>query len=292
MNANMQHEADSNWLIDDDQPGDDDEADARPTPWRVMIVDDDVDVHVVTKFSLSNTSFMGRRISFLHAYSAAEAMTVLQGTPDVALILLDVIMESDDAGLRLAHRIRTELGNKTVRIVLRTGQAGQALEKSVIVDNDISDFWCKTDLTTRKLFTTVIASLRTYAVLRDCQQRVSELNVAAASLADGAAPGAATMALSLNRLGTVDAVDARLCHLLRWRRDDVLGQHWLQWQGNGQHAIPCGELAQAIEQGQRWAGAVTLRARDGREHDLRALLLPLAAQAEHGSAAVLLLTEI
>ncbi len=289
----MQHDTDNSWLIDDDQPGDGGDGTAsRAAPWRVMIVDDDVDVHVVTKFSLSNTSFMGRRISFLHAYSGAEAMTLLRGTPDVALILLDVIMESEDAGLRLAHRVRTELGDKTVRIILRTGQAGQALENSIIVDNDISDFWCKTDLTTRKLFTTVVSSLRTYAVLRDCAQRMETLNAALASAADGAGPGRATMALNLDRLGIIQALDPRLCQLLRCQQDEMLGRHWMQWQSAGQHAMTCVELALAIEQGKQWAGALTLRDKDGKEHDVRALLLPLAGHAEHAGAAVLLLTEI
>jgi hypothetical protein len=80
-------------------------------------------------------------------------------------VLLDVIMETSDAGLRVANQIRTELKNQLVRIVLRTGQPGQALEHGIILDYDINDFWCKTDLTTRKLFTTVISSLRNYAEL-------------------------------------------------------------------------------------------------------------------------------
>ena len=162
------------WMIDDEahsataeQP-----VAAAPAPWRVLIVDDDVDVHVVTKFSLSNACFQGRRLSFLHAYSGEEALATLRNNPDVALVLLDVIMETSDAGLRVANQIRSELKNELVRIVLRTGQPGQALEHSIILDYDINDFWCKTDLTTRKLFTTVISSLRNYADLQECEQRL------------------------------------------------------------------------------------------------------------------------
>jgi CheY-like chemotaxis protein len=134
-------------------------------PWRILIADDDVDVHVVTKFALSNTNFQGRRLSFFHAYSAREALSKLRDTPDIALVLLDVMMETADAGLRFARQVRNDLHNDLVRIVLRTGQPGQELEHSIIVDYDINDFWSKTDLTTRKLFTTVIASLRAYATL-------------------------------------------------------------------------------------------------------------------------------
>ncbi|SDA39263.1 MULTISPECIES: response regulator [unclassified Janthinobacterium] len=159
-----------------------------PAPWRVLIVDDDVDVHVVTKFALSQASFQGRRLSFLHAYSGAEALSVLRATPDIAVVLLDVIMETQDAGLQVARQIREELHNSAVRIILRTGQPGQALEHRIIIDYDINDFWCKTDLTTRKLFTTVIASLRTYASLREAQQQLADL--AAALARNGGTPPA------------------------------------------------------------------------------------------------------
>lgn len=161
----------------DDEPGlfldDEDASPAQPAalgaeqlpPWRVLIVDDDVDVHVVTKFALSTASFAGRRLSFVHAYSAAEALAKLRDIPDIALVLLDVMMETADAGLQLARQVREQLHNDLVRIVLRTGQPGQAAEHNIIIDYDINDFWSKTDLTTRKLFTTVIAALRAYATL-------------------------------------------------------------------------------------------------------------------------------
>jgi len=200
MNANTESASaataadDPDWLVDDTLPGNGETSDSAQAaaPWRVLIVDDDVDVHVVTKFSLSNACFMGRRLSFLHAYSGEEAIAVLRSTPDVALVLLDVIMETSDAGLRVARQIRDELGNKLVRIVLRTGQPGQALEHSIILDYDINDFWCKTDLTTRKLFTTVISSLRGYADLVDAEQRIAALQAALLALqASVAAAGAA-----------------------------------------------------------------------------------------------------
>jgi len=103
-----------------------------------------------------------RPLALLSAYSAAEGYRILQQQPDIALILLDVVMETDDAGLRLVERIRNELGNTVSRIVLRTGQPGQAPEQEVILNYDINDYKTKTELTVQKLFTTVIASLRAY----------------------------------------------------------------------------------------------------------------------------------
>jgi CheY-like chemotaxis protein len=173
----VKEDTNADWMIEEDVPANGDQSAPAPVlaPWRVLIVDDDVDVHVVTKFSLSNACFQGRRLSFLHAYSGDEALHILRTTPDVALVLLDVIMETSEAGLKVARQIRDELHNKLVRIVLRTGQPGQALEHSIILDYDINDFWCKSDLTTRKLFTTVISSLRSYANLVEAERRLADV---------------------------------------------------------------------------------------------------------------------
>jgi response regulator RpfG family c-di-GMP phosphodiesterase len=159
--------ADDNWLLDEDD-------DVAPVPdlgspdqrhWRVLIVDDDVDVHAVTRLALRNVSFKGRELELFSAYSGREAYDILRDTPDIALVLLDVVMETDDAGLLLARRIREELHNTLVRVVLRTGQPGQAPEQRVIIEYDINDYKAKTELTTQKLFTTVISALRAYESL-------------------------------------------------------------------------------------------------------------------------------
>ncbi len=159
--------ADDNWLIDEDE-----DVGAGPVQaaidqrlWRVLIVDDDVDVHAVTRLALRNVSFKGRELELFSAYSGQEAYQILRDTPDIALVLLDVVMETDDAGLILARRIREELNNHIVRVVLRTGQPGQAPEQRVIIEYDINDYKAKTELTTQKLFTTVISALRAYESL-------------------------------------------------------------------------------------------------------------------------------
>ena len=130
--------------------------------WSVLIVDDEKEVHDVTELALRNFSFEARSLRFFHAYTGAEGFQVMADNPDIAVILLDVVMESDDAGLILAKRIRAELGNQLVRIVLRTGQAGLAPEQKVIVSHEINDYKTKTELTAQKLFTTLVGSLRNY----------------------------------------------------------------------------------------------------------------------------------
>jgi signal transduction histidine kinase len=71
-------------------------------------------------------------------------------------------METNDAGLRLADHIRAKQHNPFVRIVLRTGQPGEAPERDVILGYGIDDYKLKTELTANKLFTVIIACLRTY----------------------------------------------------------------------------------------------------------------------------------
>ena len=106
-------------------PEDDNQANIAPA-WKVMIVDDEPAVHDVTRLALAGVSFGGQPLNLMSCYSGAEAMEMIRQNPDVALILLDVVMENDHTGLDVARRIRQDLDNQMVRIVLRTGQPGQA----------------------------------------------------------------------------------------------------------------------------------------------------------------------
>ena len=130
------------------------------------MIDDEPAVHDGTRFALHDYRLNGQGLEILSAYSAAEGRQLLRNNPDVAVVLLDVIMESDTAGLDLVEFIRNELKNETVRIILRTGQPGQAPERRVIVDYDINDYKAKTELTADKLFTSLTAALRSYQQLQ------------------------------------------------------------------------------------------------------------------------------
>ncbi|RKZ94523.1 MAG: hypothetical protein DRQ43_06685, partial [Gammaproteobacteria bacterium] len=131
-------------------------------PWKVAIVDDEEQVHSVTKLVLKNFSFDGRELELLHAYSAKEAIQLFSQHDDIAICLLDVVMETDSAGLDVVSNIRDELHNNYTRIVLRTGQPGQAPEANVIKIYDINDYKDKTELTNLKLHTLIYSCLRAY----------------------------------------------------------------------------------------------------------------------------------
>ena len=257
MPENLVDDADNGELIlqEDDPDEDTARSDNESAPWRILIVDDDVDVHVVTKFALSSTNFQGRRLSFLHAYSAREAITILGDTPDIALILLDVIMETPEAGLRLARQVREELHNDLVRIVLRTGQPGQALEHSIIVDYDINDFWCKADLTTRKLFTTVIASLRAYATLAAAavQRDVLSAQLARAQQVQ-AVVNQHALVLSLDRQGRITDANDGVCQMAGMTREEVLGRELLTLPAGAFPESVRRDIVAALKRDNGWAG--------------------------------------
>jgi diguanylate cyclase len=134
--------------------------------WRVMIIDDDEDVHSTTTFALGNLDMQHRPLEFVHAYSAGQARELLKQEPEIAVILLDVVMEQDDAGLHLVRHIRETLKMADVRIILRTGQPGYAPEIDAIRDFDINDYKTKSELTRIKLYTTVTAAIRSYEQIR------------------------------------------------------------------------------------------------------------------------------
>jgi signal transduction histidine kinase len=151
--------------------------------WKVAVIDDDHAVHEGTRFALSDYNLNGQTLEILSAYSAAEGRTLMRAHPDIAAVLLDVIMETDAAGLDLVEYIRNEIKNETVRIILRTGQPGQAPERRVNVQYDINDYKAKTELTADKLFTSLTAALRSYQQLERMMQtrRGLEIIIDAAS---------------------------------------------------------------------------------------------------------------
>lgn len=134
--------------------------------WDVLLVDDEPDVHATTLLALKGLTLEGRQLAFTHAHSAAEAHDILRRKGDFAVAIVDVVMEHDDAGLRLVRQVREELGNTSIRIILRTGQPGYAPEIDTIQRYDINDYKTKAELTRVRLFTSVTIAIRSYAQIQ------------------------------------------------------------------------------------------------------------------------------
>ncbi len=135
---------------------------AKRQPWRVLVVDDDPDVHDTTRLALDGVTILDRPLLLLHAFTAATAIELLRKDRAVAVVLLDVVMETPTAGLAIIAKIREELGLHDTRIILRTGQPGYAPELETVRRYDINDYHNKGELTRDRLYVALSTALRAY----------------------------------------------------------------------------------------------------------------------------------
>ncbi len=186
-------------------------------PWRVLIVDDEAQVHQVTRFALQGAIVLGRPLHFDSAYSAAEARQRLAETR-YACILLDVVMETEDAGLKLVGEIRERFEDPAVRIVLRTGQPGYAPEVEIIQKYDINDYRCKSELTSHRLLTTMTAALRSFQQIRTIEASREGLEVIL---------NAASSLMAVKAIKTfAEGVLMQICSMLQIDADGVVCAHY------------------------------------------------------------------
>ncbi len=163
--ANAVDEDDDALIFMDEEPDIEDgtefDADSQ-MPWRILIVDDDTDVHQATLFALGGETMHGRPLHFHHAYSGADAIDVLSKCDGISVILLDVVMETPDAGFKLAHYIRETLGQDDIRIILRTGQPGLLSEREARENDKINRFVLKSQITRAMLMDVVASEILEY----------------------------------------------------------------------------------------------------------------------------------
>ncbi len=176
--------------------------------WKVLLADDDPDVHEITQLVLMDLTFSGRKVQLHSVYSGAQCNAYLSAHPDTALVLLDVVMETDDAGLATVRYIREQLRNADLQIVLRTGHPGLAPEREVITGYEINGYFLKTELTAQKLTSVVIGGLRTYQYVKALQQ-ASTLQPGAGLLAARPSPDLPSAAAASDP-AVEDAVEASL----------------------------------------------------------------------------------
>ncbi|WP_299197841.1 response regulator [uncultured Amphritea sp.] len=148
------------------------------TPWKVLVVDDEEGIHGITRMIFRGYEFEQRPIELISAMSGAEARKLLAEHPDIALALLDVVMENDDEGLRLVEHIRNQLNNRDIRIILRTGHPGYAPESQVIVNYDINDYLSKAELSASRLLTSVVVALRSFRDIKNARLQATAPNLA------------------------------------------------------------------------------------------------------------------
>ena len=144
--------------------------------WKIIIADDEKEVHSITRMVLRDFTFDGLGVDFLSSYTGEETRALIRDNPDTAVILLDVVMENDDAGLDVVRYIRNDLKNNIIQIILRTGQAGQAPEQDVVERYEINDYKTKYEFTAQKLNTTITSSLRAFRLNNSINRLNAKLN--------------------------------------------------------------------------------------------------------------------
>ncbi len=281
------------WLIYDDVIEGGDEKGVEEKLWLVLIVDDDLDVHAVTRLALHKIRFKGRGLKFLSAYSRKEAYAVMRDTPDIALVLLDVVMESDDAGLNLARQIREDLNNHSVRVVLRTGQPGQAPEQRVVMEYDINDYKSKTELTAQKLFTTVVSSLRAYDSLMQAERGKTELvaSLAKVKILKSALDQHSLVAIS-DQFGKITYANDHFCNVSKYAREELMGQGYRIFDSGYHSKEFFANLWNTITEGRIFRSEIKNRARDGSFFWVDTTILPFLNPESHSMQYVGIHTDI
>lgn len=134
--------------------------------WKILVVDDDPDVHEATEFALKGEVILGRKLQFIHANSGEECLDILDLNLDTAVILMDAVMETRDSGLQAVRAIREDRHMHQIRIILRTGQPGDVPELDTIHLYDINDYKTKSELTRNRLLTSIITAIRSFSQLQ------------------------------------------------------------------------------------------------------------------------------
>lgn len=77
-------------------------------------------------------------------------------------MLVDVIMETETAGLDLIRWVRQQPALAATRVVVRTGESGSSTPKVVLQDFEISDYWPKTAVLASRMQMQMAGLVRSY----------------------------------------------------------------------------------------------------------------------------------
>lgn len=142
--------------------------------FKVLIVDDEQSIHDITNITINSMDFIAFDVEILNALSAKEAKEIFTKHNDIAVALIDVVMETPEAGLELVDYIRHDLNNQDIRLIVRTGQANEFLQMEVVKKYDINDFKEKTELSVERLFTTIRTSIKQYEQIIELEHKYQD----------------------------------------------------------------------------------------------------------------------
>ncbi len=192
--------------------------------WKMLVADDEEAVHALTKTVLSDFTYQDKSLEILSAYSGKETLDMLANEDDIVLVLLDVVMETDDAGLVVVKKLREELNNNLTQVILRTGHAGKAPELEIVKNYAINDYNEKTELTSQKLFTAIITAIRSYENIKSLaknQDKITELNHDLNKSVQSF--DKSVMASKVDDNDTITYVSEAFCNVTGYSKEELLG---------------------------------------------------------------------
>ncbi|MBF0448561.1 MAG: hypothetical protein HQL67_10195 [Magnetococcales bacterium] len=148
------------------------------SPWVILVADDDLSVLEATQGVLEGLEFDSRPLELLFVTSGEEAKKILQMRQDIVIILLDVVMETQDSGLEVSDFIRNKLKNDMIHIILRTAGFDQIPVEEIFEKFQINDFISKGDMISVRLKTALKSALRSYKQLQELQNAKEEAECA------------------------------------------------------------------------------------------------------------------
>ncbi len=130
--------------------------------WKILIVDDEQDIHKIIKMIFDNHKIDDMNLEIFSACNSDEAIFLLKENSDIAVALVDIVMETEDAGINCVRRIRNELKNDKIRLILKTGYPSQIPGPEILEAFDISMFKQETDLTTQIIIEMICTSIKEF----------------------------------------------------------------------------------------------------------------------------------
>ncbi len=137
--------------------------------WKILIVDDNLDIFNTTKQALSTKEVYGKKLEFIYASSKEEAINyfINFNDKDIAVALIDVMMEDNDSGLQLINYIRNTLKNNIIQLIIRTGHPGEFPMLNLYEQYDINNYIEKGANEVSLLYIELLQAIKSYKLSKD-----------------------------------------------------------------------------------------------------------------------------
>lgn len=152
--------------------------------WKVLIVDENDFTHVDIKENINNLKFENKYINFYDAYTVGEAISILREENDMALVLINVDIETKDYGLKLVKHIRETLNLIDIRILLMIEDKDDSFKEDTILDYDINGCGEKSSFIYKKVKTEIVSALRCYRDIKKIKDNRDAMKKVVSSITD------------------------------------------------------------------------------------------------------------